>query len=94
MGRSWPWRQEEEGGFRKRDQHVKGLEARQLVIPETRGLSITKESRARGLGRGEAEALKLASSAGAWTPDGGPHRAWQAVNQLGFVTGLLKDSGG
>lgn len=61
---------------------------------DCRGFCMTKESRAKGLGRGEAEALKLASSAGAWAPDGGPHRAWQAVNQLGFVTGLLKDSGG
>ena len=44
--------------------------------------------------RGEVEALELASSAGAWAPDGGPHKAWQAVNQLGFVTGLPEDSGG
>ena len=55
---------------------------------------MTKESRAKGLGRGKVEALELASSAGAWAPDGGPHRAWQAVNQLGFVTGLPEDSGG
>lgn len=35
----------------------------------------------------------LASSAGAWTPDGDPHGAWQTVNQFGFVTGLLKIQG-
>lgn len=58
------------------------------------GSCVSRESWARGLGRGEVETLRLMSSARAWTPDGGAHRAWQMVNQLGFVTGLLKGSGG
>ena len=37
---------------------------------DRRGFCMTKESRAKGLGRGEVEALELVSSAGAWAPDG------------------------
>lgn len=57
-----------------------------------RGFCVTKESRARGLGRGPVEALPV-SSTRSWTPDGDPSRAWQVVNQLGFVARLLRDSG-
>lgn len=35
----------------------------------------------------------LVSSARAWILDGDPPRAWQTVNQFGFVTGLLKIQG-
>lgn len=39
------------------------------------------------------ENLEAGELSQAWTPDGDPLRAWQVVNQLGFVTGLLEDSG-
>lgn len=81
--------------LQERDQHKQRPGGETVCHPrDHRGLCVTKESRAGGLGRGEVEALKLASSAGTWTPGGDPCGAWQAVNGLGFVTGLLKDSGG
>lgn len=39
------------------------------------------------------ENLEAGELSQAWTPAGDPLRAWQVVNQLGFVTGLLEDSG-
>lgn len=39
------------------------------------------------------ENLEAGELSQAWTPDGDPLRVWQVVNQLGFVTGLLEDSG-
>lgn len=43
-------------------------------------------------GRGEVEALKAGSPARALALSGDPYRAWQELNKLGFVTGLLRDS--
>lgn len=50
------------------------------------------ESQGTAFGRGEVEALKALSLAKALALSGDPCRAWQTLNKLGFVTGLLRDS--
>lgn len=68
------------------------LEVKQLLcLGDIKDFCVTRESRT-AFGRGEVEALKAGSLAKALALSGDPCRAWQALNKLGFVTGLLGDS--
>lgn len=68
---------------------------KQLLCPrDLKESCVTRESRDCVWKRrsGEVEALKAGSLAKALALSGDPCRAWQALNKLGFVTGLLRDS--
>lgn len=83
--------------LRKRTEQLWGdLEVKQFVCSrDHREFCVTRESVGRSLGRGEMEVLEAGEpSQGFWPPDGDPHSAWQALNKLGFIPGLVRDSVG
>lgn len=66
---------------------------KQLVCPRDHRESVSPGNPVAESWRGEVEALEAGEPSQALAPDGDPRRAWQAFNKLGFVTGLLRDSG-
>lgn len=58
-------------------------------VPQGTSRSLCHQRIQGRCGRGDVEALKTGSPARALAISGEPCRAWQELNKLGFVTGLL-----